>query len=61
MVLDMLAAYYSRGCDSAELFKGRKIEKDETFGEHLNQYNVFFLNMQQLISTAAPGKATEYL
>ena len=61
MALEMLAAYYSRGCDSTELFKGRKIEKDETFREHLNQHNVIFLNMQQFLSTAAPGKATEYL
>ena len=25
MALKMLAAYYSRGCDSQELFRGRKI------------------------------------
>ena len=30
MALKMLAAYYSRGCDSAELFKGFKIESAET-------------------------------
>ncbi len=61
MTLKMLAAYYSCGCDSAELFKGYKIEKHETFQEHLNQYDVIFLNMQQFLSTAAPGKMTEYL
>lgn len=61
MTLEMLAAYYSRGCDSAELFAGRNIERDETFREHLNQYDVIFLNMQQFLSEAAPGKVTEYL
>ena len=61
MALKMLAAYYSCGCDSAELFKGRKIEKDETFGEHLNQYNVIFLNMQQFLIEADSEKVTEYL
>ena len=35
MALKMLAAYYSRGCVSADLFRGLKIEQDETFQEHL--------------------------
>lgn len=61
MTLKMLAAYYGCGCDSADLFKGRKIEKDETFREYLNRYDVIFLNMQQFLSTAAEGKAIEYL
>jgi len=61
MTLKMLAAYYSCGCDSAELFKGYKIEKHETFQEHLNQYNVIYLNMQQFLIEAASGKVTEYL
>ena len=29
MTLEMLCAYYSRGCDSRELFKGCKIEADQ--------------------------------
>jgi len=61
MTLAMLAAYYSCGCDSAELFTGRKIEEEKSFREHLNQYDVIFLNMQQFLSEAAPGKVTEYL
>lgn len=61
MALKMLAAYYSLGCSSAHLFKGLKIEKDKTFQEYLNQYDVIFLNMQQFLSEAAPGKVTEYL
>ena len=61
MALNMLAAYYSRGCDSANLFKGLKIEKDETFQEYLNQYDVLFLNMQQFLIEADSGKVIEYL
>ena len=61
MALNMLAAYYSRGCDSADLFKGYRIEKDKTFKEHLNQYDVIFLNMQQFLIEADAGKVTEYL
>lgn len=61
MALKMLAAYYSCGCDSKELFKGLKIKKDETFTEHLNRYHVIFLNMQQFLIEADPGRVTEYL
>lgn len=61
MALKMLAAYYSRGCESADLFRGLEIEKDETFREHLNRYDVIFLNMQQFLIRAGNGNVTEYL
>ncbi|MDE5717532.1 MAG: AAA family ATPase [Lachnospiraceae bacterium] len=61
MALQMLVAYYSRGCDSAELFGGFQIEEDASFGEHLNQYDVIYLNMQQFLIEAETGKVTEYL
>ena len=61
MALDMLAAYYSCDCDSRQLFAGLKIESDSTFEEHLNQYNVIFLNMQQFLIGAKKQEVTEYL
>lgn len=61
MALGMLAAYYSRGCDSSDLFQGRKIEKDASFRENLNRYDVIYLNMQQFLSEADSGKVPEYL
>ena len=61
MTLEMLAAYYSRGCDSAELFKGYKIESDETFQEYLNKFDVIYLNMQQFLIGAKEKELTEYL
>ncbi len=61
MTLEMLAAYYSRGCDSARLFEGLKIEQEETFTEYLNQYDVIFLNMQQFLSESSADKMTDYL
>ncbi len=61
MALKMLAAYYSRGCDSGDLFKGFQIEKEETFREHLNQYDVIFMNMQQFLIRAKEEDVTEYL
>lgn len=60
ITLEMLAAYYSRGCDSAELFRGRKIEKADTFQEHLNRYDVILLNMQQFLSRAGKQGMSEY-
>lgn len=47
---DMLVAYYSRGCDSSELFAGYEIAEDEDYARNLNQYNVLFLNMQEFLS-----------
>lgn len=61
MALEMLAAYYSRGCDSRELFKGYKIESHASFEEHLNQYDVIVLNMQRFLSRAKDQKVTDYL
>lgn len=61
MALRMLAAYYGRDCDSRELFAGLKIEEQESFPKYLNRYDVIYLNMQQFLIEAAPGKATEYL
>ncbi|MDE7415561.1 MAG: ATP-binding protein [Lachnospiraceae bacterium] len=61
MTLEMLAAYYSSGCDSADLFKGRKIQSDETYLEHLNKYDVIYLNMQQFLIRAKDQNVTDYL
>lgn len=61
MTLEMLAAYYSRGCDSRELFRGYKIEHHASFEEHLNRYDVIFLNMQRFLSRAKEQKVTDYL
>ncbi len=61
MALKMLAAYYGRGCDSKGLFAGLKIEDDSSFEEHLNQYDVIYLNMQQFLIGAKKQELTEYL
>ena len=49
MAANMLTAYYSRGCDSKELFSNLKISKSESFEKHLNKYNVIHLNIQQFL------------
>lgn len=50
MAANMLTAYYSRGCDSRELFQNLKISKAESFEKHLNKYNVIHINMQEFLS-----------
>lgn len=49
----MIAAYYSRGCDSRELFRNLKIAENESFSKHLNQYDVIMLNMQEFLSRSS--------
>ena len=45
MAANMLTAYYSRGCNSEEMFSKLKILKADTFEKHLNRYNVIHINM----------------
>lgn len=50
MAAEMLTAYYSRGCDSREMFSKLKIAKTEAFDKHLNKYNVIHINMVNFLS-----------
>ncbi len=50
MAAEMLAAYYDRDCDSAELFKPYQIAFRAGYREYLNKYNVIFLNIQNALS-----------
>lgn len=50
MAAEMLIAYYSRGCDSKDLFRNLQIASAPTFPVHLNACNVIFLNMQNFLS-----------
>ena len=52
MAAKMLTAYYCRTCDSQALFQNLKIAQDLSFEEHLNKYDVLFLNIQQFLSEA---------
>ena len=56
MAADMLTAYYSRACDSRELFAGLEIAKDENFGGYLNKYDTVFLNVQEFLSRSSDVK-----
>ena len=45
MAANMLTAYYSKGCDSSEMFAPLKISSDASFEKYLNKYNVIHINM----------------
>lgn len=44
----MLKAYYSKGCDSENLFLGLEIAKNKNFRKHLNKYNVIHVDMASM-------------
>lgn len=47
----MLCAYYSKGCDSLDLFQDLKIAGESSFHTHLNQYDVIYLDITLFLST----------
>ena len=49
----MLTAYYSRGCNSREMFSKLKISKVESFEKHLNKYNVIHINMVNFLERSS--------
>ena len=44
-VRDIMVAYFSKGCDSREMFSNLKIAKDQCFEENLNKFNVLSIDM----------------
>ena len=56
MTANMLAAYYSKGCDSADLFKNLAVSEIKDFEKHLNKYNVLKFDVRGFASKASGGK-----
>lgn len=49
----MLAAYYSRGASTDDLFRNLKIAECDSYKAHLNHYDVLFLDIAWFISTSS--------
>ena len=49
---NMLTAYYSRGCNSEEMFSNLAISKNADFRKHLNKYDVIHLDIQWCMEPA---------
>ena len=58
MAANMLAAYYSKGCDSHELFAGLAIEKSADYEKHLNKYDVIHFDVQWCFKEAGSAENT---
>ena len=50
MAVNMLSAYYACDEDSSALFDGLTISHTASYSQHLNQYNVIKVNMQDFLS-----------
>lgn len=55
---NMLAAYYSKGCESSAMFERRKVSTNESFRKHLNQYNVIRIDVQWCRTSAKAADQT---
>ena len=59
---NMLTAYYSKGCDSEEMFSRLEISQAEDFRKHLNQYDVIHWDIQWCMGPAnGPEKVVSYI
>ena len=53
----MINAYYSKGCNSKDLFDSLNIANNDEYLQHLNKYNVIYLDMQSFKADLANGKS----
>ena len=58
MAANMLVAYYSKGCDSRELFAGLQIEKSADYAKYLNKYDVIHFDVQWCFKEAGSAEKT---
>ena len=47
---NMLAAYYSKGADSEQMFSGLQISREADFKKHLNKYDVIHIDIQWFLA-----------
>ena len=59
---DMLTAYYSKGCDSRQMFSDLAISKEDSFEIHLNKYDVIHFDVQWCLTPAGSAeKVVDYI
>lgn len=59
---NMLTAYYSKGCDSKEMFANLEIRKHPDFEKYLNRYDVIHLDVQWCMEPAGgPDQVISYI
>lgn len=59
---NMLTAYYSKGCDSKQMFENLEISQHPDFEKYLNQYDVIHWDIQWCIEPAGgPENVLDYI
>ncbi|MDY4066671.1 AAA family ATPase, partial [Bullifex sp.] len=61
MAANMIVAYYSKGCDSHEIFSDLEISKDPSFEEYINKYTVIKIDMNGIVSRKGKVSVSEYI
>ena len=56
-----LCAYYDCTCKSDDLFDDLEISKSKTYRDHLNKYNVIYLDMSNLLGKVKPEELIGYI
>ena len=57
----MLCAYYDKTCDSHELFSDYPISENGNYEKYLNQYDVIYLDMTNLLGKVNPKDLVKYI
>ena len=59
---NMLTAYYSKACDSSEMFSNLEISNSPDFVEHLNKYDVIHFDVQWcMMAAGGPENIVSYI
>ena len=57
----MLCAYYDKSCDSEELFSNFSISGDESYREHLNKYDVLYLDISGILGEVSSDRIVQFI
>lgn len=57
----MLCAYYDNACDSHFLFDDKEISRMDSYDDHMNAYNVIYLDMTNLLGKVTPESLISFI
>ena len=57
----MMCAYYDKTCDSSALFDDLAIARDKSYREHLNKYDVIYLDVTGVIGTTGKEDIVSFI
>ncbi|MCR5609679.1 MAG: AAA family ATPase [Lachnospiraceae bacterium] len=56
-----ICAYYDCTCDSHSLFDDKEISKTEHYEEHINKYNIIYLDMSNILGNVGPENLVSFI